>query len=296
MEILSINSHVAYGHVGHGASVFPLQCLGFEVWPVHSVALAHHPGYGTRNGAATDAALLAAMVTGLIARDVPARAAAIVSGYLGSSHGASTVRDLIQAAGPDTLYACDPVMGDGDRLYVDTETATAIAEILVPLADILTPNRFELARLTGRTIDSRDDARAALADLRRRMRPEGARLALLTGFTPPGQENVVEMILATRDGDWRITVPRIDCAAPLHGCGDALAALFVGHLLRHRTDDPVAAPVNALAAAAGAVHRLIEATVQAGTGELALVAARSFYAAPGLDFAVQPADGTTYFA
>ena len=50
MNILSIQSHVVYGHVGNSAATFPLQRLGFEVWPIHTVQFAHHTGYGALVG------------------------------------------------------------------------------------------------------------------------------------------------------------------------------------------------------------------------------------------------------
>ncbi len=54
MTILSIQSAVAHGHVGNAAAVFPLQRLGFEVWPVNTVHLSNHPGYGAWRGRGGD--------------------------------------------------------------------------------------------------------------------------------------------------------------------------------------------------------------------------------------------------
>ena len=94
MNILSIQSHVAYGHVGNAAAVFPMQRLGHEVWPIHTVQFSNHPGYGGFRGASFDAALIDACVEGIAERGALARCDAVLSGYLG---GAETGDAILRA-------------------------------------------------------------------------------------------------------------------------------------------------------------------------------------------------------
>ena len=70
MKILSIQSSVAYGHVGNSAAVFPLQRLGHEVWPVFTVHFSNHTGYGAWRGPLLAPDHVAAVITGIAERGV----------------------------------------------------------------------------------------------------------------------------------------------------------------------------------------------------------------------------------
>ncbi len=70
MAILSLQSHVVFGHVGNSAAVFPLQRLGFEVWPVHTVQFSNHTGYPGWTGRVFEAEHVAELVRGIAERGV----------------------------------------------------------------------------------------------------------------------------------------------------------------------------------------------------------------------------------
>ena len=153
MNILSIQSWVAYGHVGNAAAVFPLQRLGAEVWAVNTVQFSNHPGYGAWTGQVFSGAQVAAVIDGIAARGVLARCEAVLSGYLGEAGVGEAVLDAVgrvRAANPAAVYCCDPVIGDdGSGVYVRPGIADFMRERAMPASDLATPNRFELEQLTG---------------------------------------------------------------------------------------------------------------------------------------------------
>lgn len=267
--ILSIQSHVAYGHVGNAAAVFPLQRLGFEVWPIHTVMFSNHTGYPTFRGPVFAPDDLRSVFEGIFERGVLTGCAAVLSGYMGTSALGAVILDAVrrvQAANPAALYCCDPVMGDIDTgLYVREGIPEFMVAQAVPAATIVTPNQFELGLLTGRETTTLDDVLAA-ANILRRL---GPRLVLVTSLlrdeTPDDQ---IEMLLAAPEGAWLMRTPRLHFPIAPNGSGDATAALFVAHVLRY--DSPPAA----LEATADAIYAVFEATAAAGTRELQLIAAQ----------------------
>ena len=168
--ILSIQSAVAYGHVGNSAAVFPLQRLGFEVWPVNTVLFSNHTGYGAWRGRVVGLDWVEEIIEGIAERGAIPRTRAVLSGYLGDpSLGEAVLRVVarVRAERPDMLYACDPVMGDEGRgFFVRPGIPEFFRDHAVPAADIVTPNQFELAWLAGRPVDGLDDALAAAAAVR----------------------------------------------------------------------------------------------------------------------------------
>ena len=165
MSVLSIQSSVAYGHVGNAAAVFCLQRLGFEVWPVNTVQFSNHPGYGDRRGRVMTAEEVSDIVQGIGALGAFSHCRAVLSGYLGRAETAAVVLDAVarvKAQREGALYLCDPVMGDAaEGLYVPADVADVIKSHVVAAADIVIPNAFELALLTGRATDSPEDALTA---------------------------------------------------------------------------------------------------------------------------------------
>ncbi len=281
MRLIAVASSVAYGHVGNAATVFPLQRLGAEVWPVATVRFSNHPGYGHFEGAVTTPAECRALLSGIAALGVLAGCDGLLSGYLGDPATGPVVLDAVaalRAANPAALYACDPVIGDdGPGEYVRPGIAAFFRDQAVAAADILTPNRFELAALTGRSVGTTEEARAAAATLVARMRPPGPRVVLTTslGFAP----DAIELLATTPAGTWRLRTPRLPIA--VNGAGDALAGLFLFQLLR--LGDVAAA----LSAAGSALHAVLRRTAALGQRELALVAAQDALVAPEIVF---PAD------
>ena len=268
-HILSLQSWVAYGHVGNAAALFPLQRLGAEVSAIHTVQFSNHTGYGNWTGEALAGSAVQALVNGIAARGVLPRIGAVLSGYIGHPDVADAVLDAVaqtRSANPAALYCCDPVIGDTrPGVYVLPGVLAAIRDRAVPMADILTPNQFELATLAGHPITSLTDALGAVALLRARMRPGATVLvtSLMIDSTPHG---MIEVLAAGPSGAWRVTTPRL--AIDVNGAGDVTAALFLLHTLRTREVRP------ALEATAAAIHGLLRHTHASGRRELALVAAQ----------------------
>jgi pyridoxine kinase len=275
--ILSIQSQVAYGHVGNSAAVLPLQRLGFDVFPLNTVQLAHHPGYGAWRGHKLRPEQLGEILRGLEERGVLGRCAAVLSGYLGDAGVADVVMRAVAAvrrARPEALYLCDPVIGDDDPgVFVSAGVPEAIRERLVPLADIVVPNRFELAQLMGRPIASLEEVRGAAAELR----ALGPRLVVVTGLNLRERPGELAVLADSSDEAWLVATPRLPLAIG-GGTGDAFSALFLGHYLR--TGELRAGLERAVAA----MFALVERTRAAGAEELELVAAQDDLVAPARRF------------
>jgi len=279
MGILSVQSHVAYGHVGNSAAVFPLQRLGYEVWPVHTVQFSNHPGYGDWQGQVFAAEHIGAVVDGLAARGALESCAAVLSGYLGSASLGRVVAETVErvrAANPAALYLCDPVMGDRETgLYVPEEIPAFLRARAVPLADVLTPNLFELEQLAGRRLADRTEAVAAARELRALGPSVVVVTSLRDGDTPA---DAIDILAVTAESAWQVRTPYLPLTPPINGAGDALAALFLGHYLKNR-ETPAA-----LADAAAAVFAVVSATQTAGTRELQLIAAQDEMMCPSRRF------------
>lgn len=257
--ILSIQSEVVRGHVGNSGARFALQRLGLDVWAVPTVLLSNHPGHGRFRGEAITAASIASLIDGLDAHGWLARCDGVISGYLGAADQARAVADAVRqvkAQSPRAVYLCDPVFGDDEGAYARPGVAEAMARELVPLADIVTPNRFELASLTSKKIETVADAVAAARAL-------GKAETVVTSVSF-GLERIGTVAVA-RDGAWGVSAPRI--ASVPNGSGDLLAALYLAARIAGRD---VAA---ALSAACSAVDGVLRAS--AGGDELRLVAAQA---------------------
>jgi pyridoxine kinase len=276
--ILSIQSAVAYGHVGNSAAVFPLQRLGFEVWPVNTVLFSNHTGYGAWRGRLVDLAWVEEIVEGIADRGAIPRTRAVLSGYLGDpSLGETVLRTVarVRTARPDMLYACDPVMGDEGRgFFVRPGIPEFFKDLAVPAADIVTPNQFELAWLAAMEIASLDDALAAAA----RVRARGPRIVVGTSLLLGGADEL-GILADSAAASWIVWTPRLPVT--LNGTGDAFTALFLGNWLR--TGDLALALENAVAA----MYALVEATHEADSRELELIAAQDQLVAPARRFTAQ---------
>jgi pyridoxine kinase len=277
LAILSIQSAVAYGHVGNSAAVFPLQRLGFEVWPVDTVQFSNHTGYDTWRGRAWDAPAIGEVIRGIGERGVLSRCEALLSGYLGEAALGEVVLNAVaavKAANPEALYCCDPVIGDdATGVFVRGGVGEFLRDRALPAADIVTPNRFELAYLTGREVSGFADALAAVQVLHQR----GPRLVLVTSL-PVDNPAEVAMLAFDRQGAWRVATPRLPIVA--NGAGDLTAALFLGYYLRNH-DVP-----EALGKAANAVQAVLSETARRRRPELALIPAQKHLVDPPQQFAV----------
>lgn len=261
-RILAISSQVARGHVGLSAIVPALQRLGHEVWPLPTIILSNHPGHAHAAGLRIAPAVLEQMVEALDRNGWLGEIEAVITGYLPSVEhvrmAAAIVRRL--RAARSIVYLCDPVLGDDPKgLYLDPDAAGAIRELLPSLADIITPNRFELSWLSDRPMNAPEDIRSAVGAL-----PTSA--VLVTSAARRGDD--LDNILAREGHVHCCTVP-YRTAVP-HGTGDFFSALVLGHLLNGVTE------TGAMARAAAGVEEAIAAS--AGRDELALVASRSAWA------------------
>jgi pyridoxine kinase len=282
MPVLSIQSHVAYGHVGNSAAVFPLQWLGFEVWPVHTLQFSNHVGYPDAGGEIFSARQVRDVIDGIARRGVLASCEAVLSGYLGTAALGEAVLEAVarvRAENPDARYLCDPVIGDAEKgAYVKDDIPGLFRERLLPVATIVTPNRFELEHLTGTSVRGPEDAIATA----RRLLEQGPEIVVVTGLEDPkAGPGQIETLAATAGAAWRVATPRLAVEPMPHGGGDAFAALFLGHILKG------AEVPEALARAAAAIFGLFAATLRSGAGELELIAAQDQIAAPSRCFPVE---------
>src|SRR3954454_8693653 len=167
MNILSIQSWVAYGHVGNAAAVFPLQRLGFEVWAVNTVQFSNHTGYGAWRGRVFEAAHIAELIDGIAERGVLGACDAVLSGYMGDAALGEAILDAarrVKAANPRALYCCDPVIGDvGRGVFVRPGIPEFMRDRAAPAADLVTPNHYELDYLAGTTTRTLDEVEEAVA-------------------------------------------------------------------------------------------------------------------------------------
>lgn len=278
MNILSIQSWVAYGHVGNASAVFPLQRLGVEVWAVHTVQFSNHPGYGHCTGQVFGGEQIASLIDGIAARGVLGQCDAVLSGYVGDPGTGAAIVDAVRrvkAENPAALYCCDPVIGDdGDGVYVRPGVEEFLREVAIPVCDIATPNRFELERLTGLPTGTLEQAKAAVS----RLQAMGPRTVLVTSLRTDDTPDDSIDLLAAEDGVFfRLRTPRLDLQP--NGAGDAIAALFLFHRLRSRSVE------TALREAAASVFGLLVRTAAAGSRELLMVAAQDEFVRPSRTFA-----------
>ena len=279
MKILSIQSAVAHGHVGNSAAVFPLQRIGVEVLPVYTVTFSNHTGYGAWRGPMISPEDVREVITGIQERGILPEIDVVLSGYQGGEGIADVIIETVarvKAANPDAVYACDPVMGNAaSGCFVAPAIPVLLRERVVPVADIITPNQFELGFLTG---TEPGDLRSTLAsvDAARAMGPS---TVLVTSVQRPDRPaGTIEMLAADDDGAWIVQTPHLPLKA--NGSGDVTAALFTAH---YRATGDAA---TALARTASSVFDLLERTQLSGQRELQLVQSQEAYAHPRMQFEV----------
>jgi pyridoxine kinase len=280
MKVLSIQSAVAYGHVGNSAAVFPLQRIGVEVIPVPTVNFSNHTGYGAWRGPLIPPPEVAEILLGVEERGVFPQIDAVLSGYQGSVGIGDVIVDAVRrvkAANPSALYACDPVMGNAKSgCFVAPEIPDLLRDRVVPVADIITPNQFELGFLTG-TEPAGIESTLAAADLARALGPS---TVLVTSVERPDRaDGTIEMLVVDDAGAWLVNTPHLPFKA--NGSGDVTAALFTAHYVATRD------AALSLERTASSVFDLIETTHRSGERELQLVAAQEFYATPRLQFSAR---------
>jgi pyridoxine kinase len=278
MNILSIQSHVAYGHVGNAAATFPLQRLGVEVWPIHTVQFSNHTGYGEWTGRVFEAALIGEVMQGIAKRGVLGTCDGVLSGYMGSADTGAEILDAVaqvRAANPNARYCCDPVIGDvGRGIFVRPGIPELMREQAVPAADIITPNQFELGLLSSRTSATTLEARAAI-DAVHKLGPKVILVTSLHTDETPG--DAIDLVASDASGAFRVRTPKLPIA--VNGAGDAIAALFFAHHLR------TGSAAEALSRSASSIFGLLKRTADAGSREILLIAAQDEFVNPSRVFA-----------
>ena len=283
LNILSIQSWVAYGHVGNAAAMFPLQRLGFEVWAVNTVQFSNHTGYGAWTGMVFPAELVGELLDGIEARGALPACHGVLSGYMGSEGTVDAVVKAVtrvRSVNPAALYCCDPVMGDvGRGVFVRPELPELIAAHALPAADIVTPNQFELELLTGLKVDTLEHALNAAHALREQLNPGGPRIVVVTSLVrSDAPEGVIETLAVTGKGAWLCRTPLLPLDPPRNGTGDAIAALFYGQYVK------TASVPEALSLAMSSLYAVLNVTHQLGTREIQLVAAQDELVQPSKVF------------
>ncbi|GAA4379232.1 pyridoxal kinase PdxY [Nocardioides caricicola] len=280
MKILSIQSSVAYGHVGNSAAVFPLQRLGHEVWPVLTVHFSNHTGYGAWRGPLLAPEDVREVIAGIGDRGVLGEADAVLSGYQGDPAVGGIILDTVaqvKELNPAAVYCCDPVMGDvGRGMFVRPGIPEFMRDTVVPQADILTPNHFELDFLAGRATSTLAEILDAVDEVRERGPRDVLVTSVLHGDVPEGRLDVVAV---SDEGAWAVETPLLPITP--NGCGDVTAALYLAHLLSTGSAE------TALSRTTSSVFAILEKTIAAGTREIQLVAAQDAIAHPPETFAVR---------
>ncbi|CAG7602472.1 pyridoxal kinase PdxY [Leucobacter soli] len=281
MRILSIQSSVSYGHVGNSAAVFPLQRLGHEVMPVYTVIFSNHTGYGSWTGPMLRGEDVRDLVRGIDERGGLDDVELVLSGYQGGDDIGDAILDavaLVKQRNPRAVYACDPVLGSADNgCFVAPEVQTLIRDRVVPQADLISPNQFELGFLTGTAPQTLEETLASADQLRDAGGP--SQVLVTSVLRPDRPADTIEMLAITPAGAWIVQTPRLPFKA--NGSGDVTSALFSAHLVESGD------PAYALGRTAASVFELLVGTLASGQRELQLIESQEAYASPTHVFDVE---------
>jgi pyridoxine kinase len=280
MNVLSIQSHVAYGHVGNRSAVFPLERLGIDVWPVNTVQFSYNTGRPGWTGTSFGAANIRGIVGSLEKRGILAKCDALLSGYMGDAETGGAILDAVDSVkktNPAAVYCCDPVMGDYPKgLYVQPDLAAFIKERAVPRANIVIPNHFEAELISGVRIDSLASAVRAV-DVIHELGPG---IVILTSFMPD-DEHSIGFLVSTGDRHYRLSTPILSFPVPPKGSGDLVSALFLGYFLLERD------VCTAIEYSASTLFGILEKTLELEREELAIVEMQDRIKHPDRSFKVE---------
>ncbi len=278
--IVSIQSSVAYGHVGNSAATFPLMRLGCEVIPVLTVHFAASTIYGPPRGPLLTPDQVGDVMAGMDEHGFLAGVDAVLSGYQGAAAMGERILDsvrLVKERSPRALYCCDPVLGDEGRgFYVMPGIPEFMRDQVLPLADLTTPNHFELDFLSGRTTRTL----AEIVDAARVLQARGPKTVVVTSAVVSDlSPHEIHMIAVDGDAAWKVTTPKLDRS--FDGSGDVTAAMLLAHYLRTGSIE------TSLSATAGILYSLLAKTAEMGRRELALVAAQECFVTPPYRFSAE---------
>ncbi len=265
--IIVLSSHVVRGSVGNRAAVFALEVLGHPVWAVPTITLPFHPGHGPGTRIIPETNQFASLLEDLLASPWIEEVGAVLSGYMANPSQAESVGKFVKklkTKNPEVLFACDPVMGDypkepegnesEGKLYIAEATANAIKEHLVPLADIITPNRFELSWLTGKKILDHQQALDAAKQYAEKQ-------ILVTSMAGYMRGNIGNLCISATSA---IFAEHRELKNPPNGPGDLTAALFLSHIMSGHTSE------KALQKTTSSVFEIVASAAKRGADELML--------------------------
>lgn len=276
-NILSIQSHVVFGHAGNSASEFPMRRLGINVWPLNTVQFSNHTQYRQWTGAVMPASHLTEIADGIDAISELENCDAILSGYMGSPEQGNAIIEIVKkvkAANPNAIYICDPVMGHPEKgCFVAPGVAEFLCNTALPISDIMSPNILELEELNNKQpISNVDEAVNACRNICQR----GPKVILVKHLSRAGYQNDrFEMLLVTPNEAWHIHRPLVDFGVrqPV-GVGDMTSGLFMANILKGKS------LVEAFEHTTAAVYAVMLETLKQNQYELQLVAAQDEIANP----------------
>lgn len=284
--VLSIQSHVVYGHVGNAAAALPLQLLGVQPLLVNTVQFSNHTGYGEFKGQVFSAEHIRDLLDGLRARGVLQRCSAVLSGYLGDAAIGEVILDTVQEIRrqqPDLLYLCDPVMGDvGRGLFVRPGIPEFLGRRALQQASLITPNQYEFELLHGRPVQSLDQAIGAARELLQAPGRPGPKAIVITSLrTPDLPQDLLGTLAVSTENAWLVQTPYLGLEPLPNGMGDVFSAILLGQLLAGR------ALPKALSLAVSALYGLVRQT-PIGDRDLPLIAAQREIVQPTEQFVATP--------
>lgn len=270
MNILSIQSHVSYGYVGNKAATFPLQAMGFEVWPVNTVQFSNHTGYGHWRGEISSSEQIRAIIQGLVSLGLAKHCDAILSGYIGDKDIGHVIVDTVnqfQQANPKLIYLCDPVMAtpNGKACFVKPDIPNYFRTKSLTIASIITPNQFEAEFLYGKKINNLDELKQAAHFFHHK----GIRIVIITSLNLKEKNKLnatkPTAFLSNNKEQWLAINSSLQTLPMINGTGDLFSALYLGHFLI--TKDSVLAFNLAL----NKTQQIIQATQAANCRELKII-------------------------
>lgn len=230
--MLSIQSHVVHGYVGNKSAVFPLQVLGFEVDNINSVQFSNHTGYKNGfKGQVLNEKELAEVFSGLVVNDLHKQYTHLLTGYVGNPTFLREIANILKtlrSVNPSLIYVCDPVMGDDGFMYVPKELLPIYRDEIVPLADIVTPNQYEVELLTGKSVKTEQDAWDAIEWFH----GKGVKTVAISSSELGGSDSLLALV-SHKDGTnsqrCRMVIPKQGNGIRFTGTGDLFASLFLAH-------------------------------------------------------------------
>jgi pyridoxine kinase len=259
--VVVISSQIGRGMVGARVEVFALERLGLPVWLVPTVWLPWHPGHGLASRVIPNPRDFAAGLVDLAECAAATEVATVLTGYfVDVEQVEATVAfvERLRLITPGLRLIVDPVVGDGHALYVPEPVAIAVRDRLLPLADIATPNLFEVGWLSGRPVGTPNEVITAARSL-------GLPTVVVTS-APALMNRSIATLLVGSDTAVQYEHPRVDPAP--HGTGDLFASLMAARLTRGTGLE------EAVNRAVESVFEVVARSVAAGSEELILAGAQ----------------------